>query len=930
MDDLQRDVRFLFGLLHGVTAEQAGPHVVKILEDLRQLSRERRVGLPGAEDQLVARIGSMTEDEIRAVVPALTLFFDLANMAEDTQRVRVLRERERDAGSTPRHESLRDALLQLKARGDSADEINRLLGRLSVDLVFTAHPTEAKRRTTRRLIRSLREALRALHSHELLARERERVIAGMRSDLTILSQIDLLRPQRPTVMQEVERGLFFIEELWKVVPRIDRELRSAAAEIAPSSKQPLRPFLKFGSWIGGDRDGNPFVTPAVTAETLRTLRNAAISRHLSTARSLYRVLVMSDRSVAIPESVQEATAAAVRQWPELDGVLQPVVEAERYRRWLRVIEWRLERTLSAEAGKLPPAGAYSNHGQLLADVSLIADALRSHRGDAIAEGYLDDWIAQVQTFGLHFAALDVRQDSRVHVDVLADLFRQNGQCDDYAALDEAERRKLLVESMCGSSSEPPSRRDQPAGSQGEGMTQETLALFRLLAETIRDFGPEPLGGHVISMTHNLSDVLAVLMLWQRAWRECGATRDVGAGGAENQAALPHLPIVPLFETIDDLDRAAAVFEAMLADPTYRAYLHSVEGEPTQTIMVGYSDSTKDGGYLSASWGLHRAQEQLAEVAERHGVRLVVFHGRGGALGRGGGPAARAILSLPSKAVDGALRMTEQGEVLAERYDDPEIAHRHLEQVSWATLLVSNSTAEPPAEWTETLARVSQASFKVYRKLVEHPGFLKYFDLATPISEIESLPIGSRPARRRERKSLADLRAIPWTFAWTQSRHIIPAWFGLGTALEQEAASVERDWSTLQAMYEGWPLFRAIIDNAELALAKADMGISRRYAEFVVGSEAEPVWSAIRDEYARSRASVLLVTGHHELLGGVPWLQRSIMERNPYVDPLNLIQIELIRRLRSVPEAAPPEQAERLRELIRLTIQGVAAGLRTTG
>lgn len=932
MDDLQHDVRFLIDLLHGVTQEQAGPHVVRLLEDLRQLSRERRVGLPGAEDQLVARIASMSEDEIRAVVPALTLFFDLANMAEDTQRVRVLREREREAGESPRHESIREALLQLKARGDSAEEITRLLGRLSVDLVFTAHPTEAKRRTTRRLIRALRESLRLLRSNELLARERERVIAGMRSDLTILSQIDLLRPQRPTVMQEVERGLFFIEELWKVVPRIDRELRSAAAEIAPHATQPLRPFLKFGSWIGGDRDGNPFVTPAVTAETLKTLRSAAISRHLSTARSLYRVLVMSDRSVAIPDTVRDATVAALRAWPELESVLEHVVESERYRRWLRVIEWRLERTLATEAGQHPPAGAYGNHNQLLADVVLLADALRSHRGDAIAEGYLDDWIAQVQTFGLHFAALDVRQDSRVHVEVLTDLFRQNGRCDDYSSLDELQRREVLVDSMCNQSSEPPglSWRDKPAGSQDEGMTPETLELYRLLAETVRDFGSAPLGGHVISMTHDLSDVLAVLWLWQHAWQECDTPLRVGKTDSENRATLPHLPIIPLFETIDDLDRAADVFEAMLADPTYRAYLDAVEGEPTQTIMVGYSDSTKDGGYLSASWGLHRAQERLAEVAEQHGVRLVIFHGRGGALGRGGGPAARAILSLPPKAVDGALRMTEQGEVLAERYDDPEIAHRHLEQVSWATLLVSNGVASPPVEWSEILERISQASFKVYRKLVEHPGFLKYFDLATPIGEIENLPIGSRPARRRERKSLADLRAIPWTFAWTQSRHIIPAWFGLGSALEQEVAAAGHDWSILHAMYEGWPLFRAVIDNAELALAKADMGISRRYAEFGVGTEAEPVWGTIRNEYARSRASVLLVTGHHELLGGIPWLQRSIMERNPYVDPLNLIQIELIRRLRSLPEGKSSEQSERLRELIRLTIQGVAAGLRTTG
>ena len=390
----------------------------------------------------------------------------------------------------------------------------------------------------------------------------------------------------------------------------------------------------------------------------------------------------------------------------------------------------------------------------------------------------------------------------------------------------------------------------------------------------------------------------------------------------------------MFETIDDLARAADVLDAMLSDGTYRAYVDAFDGEPTQTVMVGYSDSTKDGGYLAASWGLHRAQERLAAVAQRHGVRLIVFHGRGGALGRGGGPAARAILSLPSQAVGGALRMTEQGEVLAERYDDPEIAHRHLEQVSWATLLVSADGGDAvPAGWSDLLEAISATSFGVYRRLVEHPGFLAYFDLATPIAEIENLPIGSRPARRRERRSLDDLRAIPWTFAWTQNRHILPAWYGIGSALETHVELAGHDWSHLQEMYERWPLFRAIIDNAELALAKADMGIAHRSATLAPGDDTSAVWRLVGDEFARSRAAVLLVTRQQDLLGGIPWLQRSIRERNPYVDPLNLIQIELIRRLRSLDDdasEATAARAEQLRGQIRLTIQGVAAGLRTTG
>jgi phosphoenolpyruvate carboxylase len=491
-----------------------------------------------------------------------------------------------------------------------------------------------------------------------------------------------------------------------------------------------------------------------------------------------------------------------------------------------------------------------------------------------------------------------------------------GLCPDYLSLDEPERRRLLTETL----PEPP----RIFAADFQDASRETLSLFRLLADTVRAHGLEAVGGHVISMTHEASDVLEVLWLWNWAWKSTSASRVV--------EPLPPLPIVPLFETIDDLNRGAEVLQTLFQTPAYREYITRGE-QPVQTVMVGYSDSTKDGGYLAAVWGLHQAQGRLATTARQAGVDMIVFHGRGGALGRGGGPAARAILSLPRDSVRGHIRMTEQGEVLADRYDDPEIAHRHLEQVGWATLLVGadDSDSRDPA-WPAVMDRLRDVSLKTYRELIEHPRFLHYFDRATPISEIENLPIGSRPARRRARRSLADLRAIPWTFSWTQSRHFLPAWYGLGAALEplmeQEGPELPRQ------MYESWPMFRALIDNAELALAKADMGIASRYAAMIdEGDAADEIWEAIRSEYDRSVRAVLAVTEQPELLGGVPWLQKSIRERNPYTDPLNLIQIELIKRLRKLDAAEDPEanaERERLRELVRLSIQGVAAGLRTTG
>ncbi|HVK81937.1 MAG TPA: phosphoenolpyruvate carboxylase, partial [Verrucomicrobiae bacterium] len=505
---------------------------------------------------------------------------------------------------------------------------------------------------------------------------------------------------------------------------------------------------------------------------------------------------------------------------------------------------------------------------------------------------------------MHMAALDVRQDSRVHNEVLTELLAHLQIVDNYAEQSEEERQALLAKLL----------HQLPPWPQGElsETTRETLDLFELLTQAAHHGGVEILGGHVISMTHAPSDVLAVLLLWSWAWQSHFPNEP-----------LPHLPIVPLFETIGDLNRAGQTLDALLSNATYGEYVKSSPARE-QMVMVGYSDSTKDGGYLSAVWGLHKAQEEIAAAAERHGVRLVTFHGRGGSLGRGGGPAARAILSLPPQSVRGALRVTEQGEVLAERYDDPQIAHRHLEQVTWATMLISGETFQAPQpHWNDIMEELSRRSLAKYRSFVDNPGFMSFFHHATPISEIERLPIGSRPSRRREMRSLADLRAIPWTFAWTQCRQMIPAWFGVGTAMSSYVEEHGGDWSQLNEMYRQWPLFRALIDNADLALAKADIGIAHRYGELAMDHAAgEELWDQVRSEYDLSRGSVLMVMKQPDLLGGTAWLQRSIQERNPFVDPLNLIQIELIKRQRARDAGQPPSDPsthDPLGELIRLTI-----------
>ncbi|WP_010586166.1 phosphoenolpyruvate carboxylase [Schlesneria paludicola] len=912
---LQQDIDSLIELLEQMLVEQSGLELVKLLRQIRQLALERRAGVRGAAERMAARIAELREDQLAVCVRALIIHFDLANLSEDLHRVQVLRDRERTAGDRPRAESIGAAIQELKASGLAPDVIQQKLDCLSIEPVFTAHPTEAKRRTTRRVLRHLRQTLQAEHRPDLLPRERIAMLDTILSDLTLLWQVDPIRPQRPTVLNEVERGLFFFDGLWEIAPQLRDQMRTALVQQFPQHEFRVPVFIKFGSWIGGDRDGNPFVTHDVTLQTLNLLQRAAVQRHLGVCRKLEQLLVMSNRQVDIEPEFKAAIDQALQQSASARSAVESISELEIYRRWLKIIEVRLEATLRTSLGDQSDGTAYRNGPELFRDVSLLTESVVANKGKRIAVSHLSTWLDQIETFGLQFAALDIRQDSRVHNDVLADVFRLTGVCDDYLAADEAARQAMLLEG--------PQVGDELLAAALSDQSRETLSLFKCLAQIYRDEGHDRIGSHIISMTHEPSDLLAVLWFWQWGWN---ATSSKGTQPA------PYLPIVPLFETIRDLQRGPEIFDQLLNIPEYARYIATKPGStPTQVVMVGYSDSTKDGGYLAASWGLFRVQEQLAEVARTHGVRLVVFHGRGGALGRGGGPAARTILSLPPKSVDGAIRMTEQGEVIAERYDDPQIATRHLEQVTWATLLVSGRETEPtPPKWLTQLDQLAESSFRKYRSLIDHPAFLAYFDQATPITQIERLPLGSRPSRRRERRSLADLRAIPWTFAWTQSRHFIPAWFGLGSALVEYVHQVGEDWSELQAMYDHWPMFQAVIDNAELALAKADLGIARRYVDLVKDEEVQAIWQLIDEEFQQTQAAVLLITRQSTLLASTPWLQRSIQERNPYVDPLNLIQIELIRRMRLASERGQDADVARQEELARLTIQGVAAGLRTTG
>jgi phosphoenolpyruvate carboxylase len=900
---LRRDIRLLRWELEQVLKKHGSGDLVARLKLLRELARRRRAGDPAAGDAIVAEMAAAKRDDLHQIIRVQGCYLDMVNLAEDRQRLRVLRAREAKRYPLPRQESVGAAIDVLHGSGWPAEQVQSLLDLLQVSPVFTAHPTEAKRSTIRQALRRLRHRLRDLDRTDLSRPERESLLVHVQSDLACLWETDSVRPRRPTVLEEVHRNMEIVETLWEVVPRLYHDLRSALHRNYGDYPFRLPRLLRFGSWIGGDRDGNPFVTVEVTRQTLADLRQEAMQRHLAACQELTAQLSVSDRYHPISPALAEAIRSARGRWPAVEASIQSCHPHETYRHWLAVIRHRLEATAAVGPDQFPRGPAYRASHELAGDVRLIFANLLSGGHTGLAEGPVQEWLDRIAVIGFHVAELDVREESSRLQNVVAELARTSGLCADYAALGEPQKQAFLL-------GEPPraavDRLDQGLLSPE---ARETLDLMRLLQRSASAWGRGPLGGLIVSMTHRPSDVLTFLWL-----SRFGAI-------AEGLLYTP-LPLVPLFETIDDLDRADRILREMLQQPAYVDNLRALDGE--QICMIGYSDSVKDGGYIAANWQLYDAQDRLSALADQFGVRIVFFHGRGGALGRGGGPAARAVLSLPRDSVRGRLRMTEQGEVVAERYGDPLVAHRHLEQLTWATMLVSSGAAQPPqAEWTQRLARAALAGYRAYRELVDDPAFPAYFRRATPIDVIESLPIGSRPSRRAERGQLDQLRAIPYTFAWTQSRQLLTGFYGLGSSL---TAVAQGEWSELRMMHQHWPFFRALVDNAELALAKAEPEIVARYVALMPEREdAERIARRIEAEYLATRDAILNITQKGELLDNTPWLRRSIAMRNPDVDILNFAQIELLRR-----RATAAGTDTDLEELLRISVQAISAGMRTTG
>jgi phosphoenolpyruvate carboxylase len=915
---LATTVRFFGDLLGRVLRAQAGEAMFERVEEVRALAKEVRAGTrPEAAAALRERVARASVAEARDLVRAFSAYFALVNVAEQEEYGWALADRARGGG--PLEESIASAVAEVANAGVRPEQLQAWLDRAAIVPVFTAHPTEARRRTTLERLRRLAEAVERLHAPDLGRDEAEEMERAVEEEIVGLWQSDEVRATRPTVLDEVQTGLYFFEvALFDVVPRLYRDLSRALAARYPGHAFRVPPLLRFGSWIGGDRDGNPFVTPAVTVEAVRRLRLAALRRHVASIERLAFRLSQSIHEVAISEEMRASLAADDERAPAVAAEAPRRFAHEPYRRKAVHIREKLRASIThAERwqpqlcrASPPPVdpGRYHRRAELLADLAVIEQSLRAHGGAVIAGGAVADVIREVEVFGLGVATLDIRQHAGRHAAAVAEILAAAGVSADYLSLDEEARADLLAHALADPRPLLPLR---PACSPA---SLEVIDTFRTVAAILEELSPGAIDKVIISMARGASDVLAALLL----------AKEAGLYRPERSLC----DIVPLFETEADLAAAPAVLEKCFAAPAYRAHL-ALRGE-RQEVMLGYSDSNKEAGFVAANWALYRAQRELSDLGRAVGVPISFFHGRGGAIGRGGGPANQAILAQPPGTVGGRLRVTEQGEIIAARFGRPRLAHRHLEQIVNAVLRAGFAPpAEPDPAWIRAIQRLAALSRAAYRALVyDDPRFLAYFHAATPIAEIGQLNLGSRPASRKPGGRIEDLRAIPWVFAWMQNRHTLPGWYGLGHALERFAAEEEGGLGLLETMYEAWPFFRTMLDSAQMILGKSDMHIAERYAELCPDRAlGRAVFAEIAAEHERSRRMVAAVTRSAEILDHMPELKRALAMRDPYVDPMSYIQVELLERLRRAPEG--PERAA-LEDVVMLSISGIAAGLRNTG
>ena len=907
---LREDIRLLGRLLGDTVRAQEGEAVFDLVETIRQSSiRFRRHEDHAARRELEATLDSLSRDQTIDVVRAFSYFSHLSNIAEDQHHIRRSRAHQ-IAGSTPKEGSLAHALERAFEAGMGSGELAAFFETARVTPVLTAHPTEVQRKSILNCQMAIARLLDERDRMQLTPEESEANTDALRRAVLTLWQTRMLRTEKLSVMDEVSNGLsYFDYSFFQELPRLYARLEDRLASRDRSwGALELPNFMQVGSWIGGDRDGNPFVTAEILDKALATQAEKALTFYMDEVHTLGSQLSVAQGLVSASDALLRLAAASP------DG--SPHRSDEPYRRALTGIYARLAATYAQLLGHQPPRHAvaqsapYAGPEALAEELEVIHRSLTANGLGALARGRLRHLRRAVGVFGFHLAPIDLRQNSDVHERVVAELIKAVDPARDYLAQDEAGRIGMLLDELASPRLLASPWLDYSDETRGE------LAIFRAARAAHLRYGQAAVPNCIISKTDDVSDILEVAVLA----KEAGLLRPA--------EGVLDVNIIPLFETIGDLQNAAGVMDRLFSLPAYKALLDSRRME--QEVMLGYSDSNKDGGFLTSGWELYKAEISLVDTFARHGVRLRLFHGRGGSVGRGGGPSYQAILAQPGGAVQGQIRLTEQGEVIASKYANPEVGRRNLEVLAAATMEATLFAPRDPAprpEYLEAMDELSATAFAAYRNLVyETDGFEQYFWESTVIAEIAALNIGSRPASRKKSTAIEDLRAIPWVFSWAQCRIMLPGWYGFGSAVEAYLAKHgEAGRARLQAMHQEWSFFATLLSNMDMVLAKSDIAIASRYADLVKDTALrQAIFPRIEAEHARTVAMLLQISGQAELLDANPLLKRSIRNRFPYLDPLNHVQVELLHRYRE------GHQDERVRRGIHLSINGIAAGLRNSG
>jgi len=911
---LRAEIRWLGRCLGRVLIDQEGKKFYDLVEEVRKTAIELRKRHDAElEKKLFKKLRSLKIEDLTKLIRAFTVYFQLVNLAEDKHRIRRKRAYEAEKNGFQRG-SLEEVVLRLKKAGVDFNELRKKLPDVSIELVLTAHPTEAQRRSILEKLLVIDKLILDREYKSLTPREIEIIDDRIYQTISLLWQTDELRHRKQTVLDEVDNGLFYMDEvLFDVLPATLLRFGRVIEENYGKSL-PFHPIVKFGSWIGGDRDANPFVTHEVTLETVRRQKDVILRKYINRMGDLMEEFSQSIHLVGAGKELLASIEKDAEKMPRFASAHKERSQNEPYRKKMSFIQRKLINTLRLNSLRIERQtapdetieAAYEKSSDFRQDLQIVRESLLKNKGSYIIP-QIDEVQAALCLFGFVFMDLDIRDNSEAIETAVTEIVEKLG----LPSLQKMnfEEKQILLRDLIN---EGP--HDKISLCQFSERTTEILKTFHAIREIRESIDLNAANSYILSMTRGIADMLSVLWLA----RECGITK---------------LMIVPLFETIEDLRNSGVVMEALYNDPVYKKHLREMDGH--QEVMLGYSDSSKDGGFLTSNWALYKAQKVLSDTARRFKVKLKLFHGRGGAIGRGGGPVNKAIMAQPPGTLDGRIKITEQGEVVSSKYSNPIIAERNLELVISAVLHATliNPPPHPNREqWERIMEELSQAAYNSYRNLVyESEGFLEYYSESTPIDLIAKLNIGSRPARRKAGGSIQDLRAIPWVFSWMQSRQIVPGWYGFGSAfhsfINMNAVSGQ---SMLREMYKEWPFFRVLVDFMEMSAQKADMEIAKHYANLVRNKVLrETFFDRVRREYESTMEAVLSITEQNEILENTAILKHSIRLRNPYVDPLSYAQVILIERLRGLAKKPKSSDTEIERALF-LSINGVAHGLRNTG